>query len=204
MVNTLKWQLAVQYADVRPDQPGAWSTLDAEQSTATERCASGISLSYASRFYVRFGVAYRSGTNGTQASADLSLRVTFNSCGQVLGAGAQRLTAVSTTEGFWPVTGWMPSVAAAKVKAAFSGSAFVGTGFRYQLAQQKAATSVESPGAWAAIEAGWRTNDGAGNTGELTLSYSSQAWTRFGVAYSVSSGSYGQGDVAVAIAVRAL
>jgi hypothetical protein len=197
------WQLAVQYAAVRTDLPDAWAVLDALQANAGERCTGPVSLTNApSKMFVRFGMGYKSAAGATLAQLDATLQLAMEPCGMVIGTYAFHPVATDTNTRYQPITDWIPSAHAAKVKAALISTSLAGTNFQFQLAQQKAATSVEVPGAWATIEAGWRNTATEACTGEITLSYTNQFWTRFGIAYNVSSGTFAEADLAAIVAVR--
>jgi hypothetical protein len=204
MTSTMNWQLAVQYATIRTDKPGAPAVLDALQTTgAGERGVNGIQLSGTTEMYFRMGYMYASPNAGTLVAADLWLQIAYTACGSIIGTGTTRLEATSTDDRYLPISGWMSRKAAAKVKAAFVGAQYAGSGFRFQLAQQKATTSIEAPDAWAGLQAStYYTSAGENNTGEVTCSYTSQLLTRFGIKYNLSAGSYGAADVSWALCVR--
>lgn len=203
MSNTLHWQLAVQTASVRTDLPDAWATLDVLQTTgAGERCSGSVTVNTAGKFFVRFGVAYKSSVGGTLAQADVALQAAYDACGRVVGGGQAHLVATDTNTRFEPVTGWVPSHQAGKVEAALVATAFGGASFQYRLAQQQAATSPEQPGAWSVLEAGWTTSASERNTGELALSFTNVMWVRFGIAYTLSAGTFGECVVTSLVGVR--
>jgi hypothetical protein len=204
MLNTLHWQLAAQYCTIRTDKPSDPVLLDSLQTTgAGERCVNGVQLAGANEMFFRIGMAYKSSTGGTLAAADIWQQIAYNACGSIIATGSQRLEATSTDTRFIEITDFIPRKSAAKVKIVFVASGFNGANFRFQAAQQKVATSREVPGAWALLQgANYYTAAGEYNTGEIALSYSGDWESRFGIGYNLSSGSFGQADLAWAVAVR--
>lgn len=208
MFGTLHFQPAVQYADVRTDLPGSWGDLGTMQTGgAGEYNTGSVQLAGGSQFFVRFGVGYKSSTGGSRAEADVQHEAAFVQCGRVVGTFDETLVATDTGLRYVAITGWMPSVDIEKVKATFVRTSLLGSGFQVKLAWQKASTSVENPGSWAAVpSAPAYTTAGEANTTELNLAASygtpREMWVRFGLEYTLTTGSFGSAAVGGAIAVR--
>ncbi len=201
---------AIQVAAVRTSDPDAWANLgtdtftgDGEECTGTEF----ISSTTASEFYVRFGVGYElGGTGGTHGQSDVSMSVSYTTCGRVIGSRTTQLQATSTSTSYEPMTPWVPAIAAERFKAAF-----VLTGadadFRYRFAFRTAKAITESPEAWDdSLEASWRSPTGGEDehdTGELTPNgISTDMWVQLGVAYKADASGLVNGTLSGAFAVR--
>jgi hypothetical protein len=193
-IGSSQWQFAIQTADIRTDRPNDWVLLDNQQTNNTERAANGLTLSLGPRMFFRLGLAFRSATAGVQAAADLTMQAAFDSCGNRLPTYAFHAIATDTNTRFQAVTPWVPSRFAAGVKMAIIASAVSGS-VQYQLAQQKAATSKENPGNWALIDPlSWRSGNAEVNTGLVSPTYTNEFWTRFGIAWKLSTGTFGEQD----------
>jgi len=187
------WQLAIQYATVRADNPDTPGTLGTQQDSDGEYVTGDLAVgtSMQSKRLFRLGVAYFSA--GAAVQGDVALVASWKSVGTILGAQTVNLEVVDSGGiKYMPLTGWVPATFMAKIKAAFILSGLtITSNFRYQLAYQLATTSVQQPDAWATAEASWTTPSTANNernTGEITVSASSKMWFRLGVAYSMTSG----------------
>ncbi|MFZ5481996.1 MAG: hypothetical protein ACOZNI_34870 [Myxococcota bacterium] len=206
--DTLQVQPVVQFAAVRTDKPDApilKGSLQSPTSGSLELNTGDISLATdgASKFYVRFGVAYRfNPTGGSQCEADVGLDVLFSQCGQVVGAATHDLFASTTDDRFAIVGGLVPVMNVDKVKAAVIVSSKTGN-FQWKITYRTFSSNKETPSAWQnAFEGSWRTAAGDVNTGELTITGLGQvAWIQFAIQYSSSSGA-GQANVAAAVGVR--
>jgi len=134
---------------------------------------------------------------------DAALQVSYNSCGRIVGGKTQTLSTNSSTDRIISVTGWVPAIGVAKVKAAIivaCGSAY----FRGKLCYRYAATVTEDPAAWQDIDS-WHS-DGEHNTGEIDIStaLADRMWVQFGLRYELSSGSdWTTGTLSAAVSVRA-
>lgn len=190
------WQLAIQYAAVRPDAPGSPATLGSPQAGSNEYQTGDISVSGSgattdNRLF-RLGIAYSSPQGGVQ-QGDVSLEASWKELGTDLGTRSVALSALDTGTKYAVLTPWIPATFMSKIKAAFSLNSITGgtSNLRYQLAYQLAGPSVQQPGAWTNAEPnGFVTPSGSyneRNTGEITVS-TSEMWFRLGVAYGLSSG----------------
>jgi len=134
--------------------------------------------------------------------ADFILRLCMEAAGKVVGSLDTPLLPPDDGEYFVPVTDWLPALGLTAAKAAFlvSGS---NEDFRYKLAIQTAETSVESPGAWAALDTAWHYGDvPVVVVGEQEVT-TSDMWARFGVLYSNATGENNNGaQMRCAVAVR--
>lgn len=164
-------QLAVQTASVRTDNPDAWATLDT--MTNADRCTAVIDVTSntASKAYARFGVAYNLSSGTTLGGADVGFQLSDVVCGDIVGSTTLQLMAVDTNPYFVPVTGWLPAMTIAKVKAGFTVTGSL-NGFKYRLCYRAATISSNVVAvAWgtANLEAGYTSGDGERNTGEITM-----------------------------------
>lgn len=212
LTNQFQCQLAYQTAAVRTDQPDAWSTLD--QMTTVDRCTGVIDITSATagKFYIRFGIAYNLSSGSTNSQADVSLQVSYDACGAIVGSTTLQLLAPDTSNYYMAVTGWIRAIDAAKVRAAILASGVVGNfqcRLTYRTAQIDPATVSDNWGT-VNIESSPHAGNGEFNTGELTLPtgpgqtgrIDDKMWIQFGIQYSCSSGTAGQATVSVATAVR--
>lgn len=201
-------QIVAQFAAVRTDEPDAPIAYGSTQDGAGERCieSGDISSTASTKFYVRFGVKYTVSQGTAPARADVELQVAYDMCGQVVGAFDEQLVATSDTKVFVALTPWLPSLHAAKMKAAVVVNSLSGN-FKWRLTYRTATASVQAAHAW---EANWDpTNNverGATeiNTGQLTPSTSGKMWVQFGIMIYLSSGYTGPGQASVqaSVAVR--
>ena len=150
-------------------------------------------------FYVRFGVGYDLSEGSTLARADVELLVSFNACGKIAGAINQQLVAMSTTVSYMAVTPFLPTIVAAKVRAAIAAASLTGD-FQWRLAYRTAATNVQNPNAWSTTFDTYHTA-GELNTGDLTPTISGKMWIQFGIQYNLSSSTPGQASISGAVAV---
>lgn len=201
-------QVAAQYAAVRTDAPGTPAAYGQSLAGAGESCvASGnIAATTGPQLYVRFGVKYDLSTGTTAASADVELQVSYDSCGQIVGAVTEQLAATSATKIFLAVTPWVPALHAFQMKAAMVVSSLSGN-FKWRMTYRTAETSKEVPGAW--VDDWDPTNNperggGEVNTGEIAPTTTGKMWIQFGIEYYLAAGfSFpGQASVTATVAVR--
>lgn len=189
-----QWQLAIQYAAVRPDDPTAPATLSQQQTGNGEYQTQDVSVATNMGDYrlFRLGIAYNSSQTGMN-QADVSLQASWKQIGTDLGTRRVVLSIADTGTKYEPLTDWVPATFMTKVRAAFVlNSITPSTGhLGYRLAYQTAGTTVAQPGAWQLLEAGM-TRPGNGvtyserNTQDLTLT-TGDMWFRLGVAYDQDS-----------------
>lgn len=192
---------AYQLAGVRTDAPEDWVAAGSWSSGTEDEDTYTVTVTTTTKFWIRFGIAYASSSSGT---ADCSIQVSFDVCGDVVGRWAGQLHAWSTTNVFQPVTGWIPALHAAKVKMALIATGADAT-FQYTPAFQTATYVPESPAAWNAtwsVGPGNYTDDGENDTGEMVAAFGTVGWVRFGIAYKLTSGTIGQGFLSIATAIR--
>jgi len=188
------WQLAIQYAAVRADDPGSPATLATAQSGSVEYQTGDVSVAtnMAANRLFRLGIAYSSPSGGVQ-QADVALLASYKSVGTQLGRKSLSLGVVDNGTKYEPLTGWVPATFMSKIKAAFMLNGITGasSNFRYQLAYQTAGTNLSQPNAWTNAETnGFVTPSityNERNTGEIAVS-TSDMFIRLGVAYSMTSG----------------
>ena len=109
LLGTFQYQLAIQTAVARTDNPDAWSTLDSLRTTSGELCTGDVALSLGGKWYARFGAMYNEATTPGTSQADLALTFTWNACGKAVGGGSCQLVATDTTHLFQIVSGWVPA-----------------------------------------------------------------------------------------------
>lgn len=193
---TFQWQLAIQYAAVRADDPSAPATLAQQQGGNGEYQTQDVSVAANMEDYrlFRLGIAYSSSQAGMN-QGDVSLQASWKQVGTDLGARRVILSIVDTGTKYEPLTDWVPATFMTKVRAAFVlNSITPSTGhLGYRLAYQTAGTTVTQPGAWQLLEAGMtRPANGVTyserNTQDLTVTTgASDMWIRLGVAYDQDS-----------------
>ncbi len=191
------WQLAIQYAPVRSDNPDAPAAIGNGQTGSGEYQTGDLSLAAQAdapthRLF-RLGIAYTS-VNASVQQADVSLQASYKSVATPLGMARATLAITDSSNKYEVLTPWIPAIYMAKVKAAFVLNSINPSNgnFKYRLAYQTAGTTVTQPSAWTDIESGW-TQPGNGvtyserNTGEVTVT-TSEMWFRLGVAYTQAGG----------------
>ncbi len=194
-------RLAMQTALVRVELPEAPSTLDQLLVGDGERCTGMISVaeSTASKFFVRFGVAYSLSSGSALGQADVSFALSHTQCGQIVGGRSLSLASNATADAFALVTGWVPAIQVQKVKAVTVCRSLNG-GFEWKLCYRTATTSKETPSAWTSL-GGSYLGAGEFDTGDVTLNVDSSMYVQFGVLYHSSSGA-GDAQVDTSFAVR--
>ncbi len=198
-------QVATQFAAVRTDNPDAPSTHGSALQDSGEYCTGEVDISSAgsTKFYVRFGVAFKvyGVSPSVPARANVELQVAYETVGQVLAPMAAQLSTTTTANQFVAVSSWVPVLNARKVKAAVVVNSLTDN-FRWQLAYRVATTSKQVPGAWSTNFQGGYNTSGEFNTGELTPSGVNDMWVQFGIQYNASASGNGQASVTAAVAVR--
>jgi len=124
-------RLVLQLATIRTDDPSAPVLLEASYlQDAGERCTGvlDISNSTASKYFMRLGIAYSVHTGSSIAAADVGLELAYNSCGEIIGATSLDLVTPGTNSLHTPITGWVPAMYAAKVKAIIIVTNAIGNG----------------------------------------------------------------------------
>jgi hypothetical protein len=201
-------QVVAQYAQVRTDAPDAPTVYGTAQGGAGARVVQSgdIKTTTGTKLFVRFGVKYdvSSGTNA--ASADVELQIAYDICGQVVGSFADQLVATSETKIFIALTPFVPSIQAAKMKAAVIVNG-LGGNFKWRMTYRTAEFFPASPDAW---QADWDSpnNPERGatevNTGELSPTTTGKMWVQFGIMIYLSTGytTPGQATVQATVMVR--
>lgn len=192
--SSFNWQLAIQYAPVRIDEPGAPATLATAQTGSAEYQTGDVSVASnaaSSRFF-RLGIAYWATANTGVQQSDVGLIASWKSVATFLGRSRVTLAAVDTGTKYEVLTGWVPATFMSKIKAVFMLNSITGatSNLRYQLAYQTAGTSVQQPSGWVAAEQGFTTPSSTyneRNTGEIAIS-TTEMWIRLGVAYGMTTG----------------
>jgi len=204
-------QLAVQTAAVRTSAPDSWTTLD--QMTSSDRCTTMVDVTstLTGKMYVRFGIAYNCSSGTTNSQADVTLQLSFDACGSIVGSVTLQALAPDTSSYFVAVTGWIPAIDAAKVRAAILASGAINN-FECRLTYRTAQITPEmitDNWATATLEGSYHSGSGEWNTGEITLPTGAvsgriddKMWIQFGLQFKVSSGTAGQATVSVVTAVR--
>lgn len=176
-------QPAIEYAEIRTDEPGSWSALGS-QSAATQFAS--ITVTSSAQFWARLGVATRL-SNSTIGLIDVTLHAAMVQEGAVLDTKTLTINPDinSSQTGYHPVTGWLPACGLSKLKAAFVVMGLTGT-LSYQLAWRLAATDQMAPGSWNLL--GTQQTPGTANSEYLqvdqTVAPGSNMWYQVGVAVS--------------------
>lgn len=209
LVNSMRLLPAYQLAEVRTDKPSAPTTFGGLTAVSSDNeyfySASDLGLSSLTpgQTFFRVGVAHYVNTAPNTGKADVALSFAYRQLGRLLAPWSGHLVAVSTTNQFVPITGWMPAMSVVKFAATYVVASLTGN-FQVKLTYRTATTSPESPDAWDTTGLGSlvsaNTED---NSGELTPTTTGKMWIQLGLMYSLSSGSTpGQADVMVLPAVR--
>lgn len=195
-------QLAVQFAPVRVDNPDAPGVFGSPQTGAGERCDDGIDVGTpgAAKMFMRIGVAYDLSTGSTPARADVGFQASFNACGRIVGTLNQQLVATSVTNSFIATGPFIPAISAVKLRYAGVGSSLTGD-FQWRPTYRTAATSPDSPGAWATSFGSWVTS-GDSNSGDLTPTLTGVMWVQPGVQFNLSNATPGQATVFALVAAK--
>ena len=198
----IEFYAAVQLADVRSDNPDDWTTVGTAESGAGDKCLGNLPMptGHTASFLVRFGVGYKLTGSATHAQADVGLQVSYNQCGNVVGARTMQLDAASTDGRIETLTGWLPAVGVSKVRAAYVVSDLAG-GFPCRLTYRTASDIPESPSAWSTAIDSYRTANGEYNTDDISLMLSNAVWVQLGMLYNSSSG-FGSATVSAAAATQ--
>lgn len=193
----------IQTALVRADKPDDPVLLDSQmRAGAGETCvAADTSSTAAGKMLLRYGVAY-SVSSGGLGQADVELAVVDDACGAQVGSATATLATQTTDTTYFVVTGFIPALYAAYVKAALVITGLTGN-FQCRLAWRAATTSTEVPGAWSTTFDTWHSANDEIGTGELQPSVGGDMWVQFAIQYSLSSGSaLGAATISVAIGAR--
>lgn len=199
-------QLVLQTAKVRTTEPEAPVTLGSVQTPSSGSFeynpgAIDVSSNTDEAMFIRFGVAYNYTSGQEPASADVELEVSYHQCGQIAGAATHQLFATTGTAQFIAVTPWLPALLVEEVKAAASATSVTGN-FQWRLVYRTAATSKESPGAWAVVtDNNAPYSSGDINTGDLPVSLTGKMWVQLGVQFLSSSG-IAQASLGIVIGTR--
>jgi hypothetical protein len=183
-------QPAVQLVSVRIDKPDSPAAVATTLVGAGETCTGVVNVSADTddKLYMRCGIAYSLTSGTTMGSADVTLEVTYESCGSMVGVLNDQYYATSTTSVAKPISKFLSALAAQKIKLGVIVSGLTGN-IQWRPVWRKATTSTETPGAWTTT-ASWRnTNNVEVNTGELDLSDASDMYVQVGIEVSLSSGS---------------
>lgn len=204
-VVALNYQPIIQTARVRTNKPGNSSSFDSSRTTAVESCTGpeDVHTTTEGQMYFRLGVQYKASAAGL-AKADLAYQAVYTQCGKVADSWSGHLEASSTDERFQAISAWMPSSEAEKVMVALIISSLTGN-IQFMLTWRTATTSTEAPGAWITspnAEAAWHTANEETTTAQIATSITTDMWVQFGLRYKLSSGTFGQADVATATCVR--
>ena len=207
VTSSFQSRLAVQFASVRTDNPGDWIDMDQWLVGAGDLCTGDDSLPSQAdtAFFVRFGVGYVRPSGSGTAGADVSVQLSFQACGNVVG-NARFHAVVSGDDGpyYMPISDWFPLQHATSVRAAAVVSGVSGGTFNWRLTLQTATTEVEQAGAWSdSFQATDYSGGGETNTGDVQISNTTDMWGRFGVRFGRSGGSsLTQADIQVTCAIK--
>lgn len=195
-------QPVIQYADVRTDRPGQWSTVG---GTALVNDGDGfvevdVSTPTASHFFFRLGLQFTE--NSGSGHADCRLAVSYKCLGEVVATRTLDLSSASATTRYVPITGPLPAVGITGAKAAFLLTAALGA--QYTLAYRTLTDDNEEGGAWSAIGALHNPTSDAYDEWILAdtgITLAGKMYYQLGVAFSGGSGD-GYGTLTVMAAVR--
>lgn len=201
--SNLNWQLAVQYAEVRTDDPDQPETLGALQQGAANyvTTAQNIAETTGTKMLVRFGIAYKIYTGSGPEQGDLDFQLQYTQCGKMVGAFANQVVATNGSTGLVTViSDWIPSMQVTKIKPAFVINSAT-SNLRVRLVYRTAGAVKESPGSWTTL--GSLQSAGEICPGELTPTIGTQdMWVQIGLEVSSSDANLAQGFVACAVGVR--
>ena len=201
-------QVVAQFAAVRSDAPETPIAYGVAQAGAGARVVESgdIKSTSSTKYLVRFGVKYDVSSGANPASAEVELQVAYDMCGQAVGTFDEQLMVTSDTKVYYALTPWLPSLHAAKMKAAMLVNG-LGGNFKWRMTYRTAEVYPANADAW---QADWDpTNNperGSGelNTGELAPATAGKMWVQFGIMVYLSSGytTPGQASVQASVAVR--
>jgi len=189
----LAWQLVVQYAAIRVDNPGSATTLAAAQTANGEYNPGDISVAtdMGNNRFFRLGIAYGA-TAGQQG--DLTLQASWKQVGTDLGTAQATLALSDSSNRYEAITAWIPATFMSKVKVAFVVNSITPSNgnFKYRLAVQTAATTTAQPTAWTDLEQAFQqpgngTNYSEHHTGEIAVT-TSDMWFRLAICYTQAGG----------------
>jgi len=201
-----KARAVYQTATVRTNKPNGPTTDDGwEQTEGAYFHDFDLTAVTDDYFFIRFGVECL-GHTSTLGSADVSLQVSYRAKGTHRGSMSKNLVALDVAANLVQqeiLTGWMPAIEASKFNVAYVVSE-ADANFQFRFAYQTAATTIESPSSWTAVDGGtWNTTgDQEDNLNEETLSLGSNMWVRFALEYSCSSLKNMQANVSAVLMTR--
>jgi len=140
----------IQYAKVRTDRPEDWAAA----TGATARTQEGdsfveVDISGDSDDYLFFRVGLQYTENSGAGHADCRLAVTYQCEGEIVARQTIDLQPQGSGTEYIPITGALPAVAIAKVKAAFLFTG--GSNAEYGLGIRTFSSDDEEGGAWSTI-----------------------------------------------------
>lgn len=203
--SNLTLRFVYQTAATRTDKPDAWALLGSDMTVSEGnelvQCTGEITtVNVAEKFFVRFGIAYHA-ASGEDASASVSLHVSYDAPGQTLGKKTFQARVNSADDRHEPISPWFPVLRATNFKFAVIVSALEGTGFRWRPTYQLAQKEPESAETWISDWGqDWVTTGKAETVvGSLqTSGTGTSMWMRLGIQYSRSSSGFAEASVSVA------
>jgi hypothetical protein len=202
-VAALSTRVGYQTAEVRTDKPDAWAAIGTTQTTDnTGFCTTSTTISSgtASKYWVRFGAAYKS--TGSFGEGDYSLQVSLDDWGTPIGTKTFQATSENNTSQYEAFTPWIPAQFADKVKMAIVASGF--SNLTAQPAYQTATTLTDTADVWTTFDAATIADD-EWCTGDETLTLTGKMWVRFGVEFhrtGVVAGTRGEGQITISTCIR--
>lgn len=197
------WQLAIQTAAVRTDNPDQPATLGTAQTGVGPYVTTALDISQTtgSKMWVRFGLAYKIGTGAGPEQGDIDLQLQYTQCGKMVATFANQVVATQGSTGLVTViSDWIPSMQVTKIKPAFVINSAT-TNLRVRLVYRTSGAVRESPSAWSTL--GSLQSAGETCPGELSPTIGTQdMWVQIGLEVSSSDANLAQGFVAVAVGVR--
>lgn len=193
-----KWQIAIQTAEVRPDNPDLPALLGSEQTNDGTYAPGDLTPDLSAKAYFRLGIAYRSVSGLSQA--DIEADFAWNDCGKVVSSVTFPITCDNSSPSYIPLGDILPANFAQKFKAAIiitSADANLQCKLVYRKGTVKAALT-----SWTDFTVADSYSASAErNTSERAISASTELWAQAGLAVKSTSGT-SQGTITVLLMAR--
>jgi hypothetical protein len=179
---------SVQYAKVRPKNPGEPDTLVTSPSGTTALISADISTDTADQAWARVGIAVKDSQGGL-GQGDVALYLSHTSCGMLLGSGIVQINpSIAGKDIFIPIGSLHSTLSVSKLKMALlvQDIASAGSGdLDFQLGYRTYETDPELSGAWQKPEGAYTTaaSNTEYNTGEVSpvAGFTTKSWFQGGI-----------------------
>lgn len=205
----LQGAVAIQYADVRGDNPGPWAIFDNTYVTSgsPERNTLSLAIAGNGKAAFRLGIVHKLGSGSTYSESGISLEGAYLSKGEVLTTVTLDIALeIANVWQTYAISDFIPTIHFNKVKWVIVTTSVEGTGVETRGAYRTADTSVQQATAWRVASTDW-TPSYASNSGanefapaEYALATNAtHAFVQFGVAARFTSGTSARVTISVVL-----